>query len=127
MSTPLTSPEVQPSAEIPVVKVLYLFAGRRRHSDVGAFLKQAESNGKIKLILKEFDIERSPMHDLTDVSLWSEIFDTLNEGGWCVIVSPPSIHFHVPGSNIFCIQVQNHCGQEHGPKVFHGCQMQTKS
>jgi len=85
----LTSPEVQPSAEIPVVKVLYLFAGRRRHSDVGAFLKQAESNGKIKLILKEFDIERSPMHDLTDVSLWSEIFDTLNEGGWCVIVSPP--------------------------------------
>ena len=87
--TPLTSTKVRPSAEIPVVKVLYLFAGRRRHSDVGAFLKQAESRGEIKLILKEFDIERSPMHDLTDVSLWSEILDTLNEGGWCIIVSPP--------------------------------------
>ena len=29
------------------------------------------------------------MHDLTDVSLWDEILDTLKEGGWCVIVSPP--------------------------------------
>ena len=74
---------------LPVVKVLYLFAGRRRHSDVAAFLRQAESDGKIKLVLKEFDIERSPMHDLTDVSLWDEIVDTLKEGGWCVIVSPP--------------------------------------
>ena len=89
VSTPPVVPEAQPSTEIPVVKVLYLFAGRRRHSDVAAYLKQAESMGKIKLILKEFDIERSPMHDLTDVSLWDEILDTLREGGWCVIVSPP--------------------------------------
>ena len=89
VSTPPLPPEVHPSAEIPVVKVLYLFAGRRRHSDVAAHLREAESLGKIKLILKEFDIERSPMHDLTDVSLWNEILDTLKEGGWCVIVSPP--------------------------------------
>ena len=31
---------------LPVVKVLYLFAGRRRHSDVAAFLRQAEVRWK---------------------------------------------------------------------------------
>ena len=89
VSTPPDKSKPQSSADLPVVKVLYLFAGRRRHSDVASFLKLAESLGKIKLVLKEFDIERSPMHDLTNVSLWDEILDTLREGGWCVIVSLP--------------------------------------
>ena len=78
-----------PATEVPLVKVLYLFAGRRRHSDVGAFLRQAEASGKIGLILKEFDIERSPDHDLSDVSLWDDVFKTLEEGSWFTIVSPP--------------------------------------
>ena len=68
---------------------MYLFAGRKRHSDVAAFLRQAEAKGHIRLLIKEFDIERSPNHDLTDVSLWDEVLDTLQQGGWCVIVSPP--------------------------------------
>lgn len=72
-----------------MVKVMYLFAGRKRHSDVAAFLRQAEAKGHIRLLIKEFDIERSPNHDLTDVSLWDEVLDTLQQGGWCVIVSPP--------------------------------------
>eukprot|EP00435_Cladocopium_sp_Y103_P025733 s2122_g6.t1 len=79
----------EPSPKVPVVKVLYLFAGRRRHSDVASFLKEAEAAGRIKLVLKEFDIERSPDHDLTDVSLWQQILDTLAEGDWFLIVSPP--------------------------------------
>ena len=83
-ATPSLESKSQPAPDLPVVRVLYLFAGRRRHSDV-----QAEAAGKIKLVLKEFDIERSPMHDLTNVSLWDEILDTLKEGGWCVIVSLP--------------------------------------
>ena len=87
--TPPEQPACQPSADLPVVKVLYLFAGKRRRSDVAAFLRQAEALGKFKLVLKEFDIERSPQHDLTDASLWDEILETLKEGGWCVIVSPP--------------------------------------
>ena len=68
---------------------MYLFAGARRHSDVAACLRQAEASGKIKLILKEFDIERSPDHDLTNVALWTEILETLDEGSWFIIVSPP--------------------------------------
>ena len=68
---------------------MYLFAGARRHSDVAACLRQAEASGNIKLILKEFDIERSPDHDLTNVALWTEILETLDEGSWFIIVSPP--------------------------------------
>jgi hypothetical protein len=68
---------------------MYLFAGRKRHSDVAAFLRQAVAKGHIRLLIKEFDIERSPNHDLTDISLWDEILETLKQGGWCIIVSPP--------------------------------------
>lgn len=71
------------------MKVMYLFAGRKRHSDVAAFLRQAVAKGHIRLLIKEFDIERSPNHDLTDISLWDEILETLKQGGWCIIVSPP--------------------------------------
>ena len=39
--------------------------------------------------LHEFDIERSPQHDLTDTSLWDQIYNTLGEGNWVLIVSPP--------------------------------------
>ena len=69
--------------------MVYLFAGKRRHSDVAAFLKKAEADGRFTVELHEFDIERSPQHDLTDDALWDKIFDTLKEGCWCLIVSPP--------------------------------------
>ena len=68
--------------------MVYLFAGKSRHSDIAAVLKKAESAG-LRVELHEFDIERSPQHDLTDTALWDRIFDTLKEGNWCLIVSPP--------------------------------------
>ena len=72
-----------------LVKVLYLFAGKRRQSDIGAFLNKIEATGKIQLQLLEFDIERSEEHDLRSKALWEEICDKLKEGGWFLIVSPP--------------------------------------
>ena len=54
---------------MPTLKVMYLFAGHQRHSDIGSFLKKAAESGKFKLELMEFDIERSPEHDLTDENL----------------------------------------------------------
>ena len=57
--------------------MVYLFAGKKRHSDVAAFLKKAETEGGVQVELHEFDIERSPQHDLTDTALWDKIFDTL--------------------------------------------------
>ena len=71
------------------LKVIYLFAGKQRHSDIGSFLRQYERSGVISLDIREFDIERSSQHDLTKDELWEEIFATLKEGGWILIVSPP--------------------------------------
>eukprot|EP00435_Cladocopium_sp_Y103_P074174 s127_g47.t1 len=122
---PPPDPQVGSSSQVPLVKVLYLFAGRRRHSDVAAFLRQAESSGKIRLILKEFDIERSPDNDLTNVSLWSEIFDTLKEGGWCVIVSPPCNTFSRARFQL----ILNSCGGglENPPVIGKGLKRSTDS
>ena len=77
------------SSSPPEVKVMYLFAGRRRQSDVASFLQRAHDEGCIKLTLKEYDLELSPDHDLTDLSIWEDIWATLAEGGWTLIVSPP--------------------------------------
>ena len=85
----LPSSPTRSQAAKPILKVVYLFAGKRRHSDVAAFLKKAETEGGVQVELHEFDIERSPQHDLTDNALWDKIFDTLKEGNWVLIVSPP--------------------------------------
>ena len=68
---------------------MYLFAGKRRQSDVASFLQRAHDEGRINLTLKEYDLELSPDHDLTDLSIWEDIWATLAEGGWTLIVSPP--------------------------------------
>ena len=51
-----------------------MFAGKRRQSDVGTFLKKLEADGRITLELLEYDIERSETHDLRSKELWQEIF-----------------------------------------------------
>ena len=71
------------------MKVIYLFAGKQRRSDIGSFLREHERSGAISLDIREFDIERSSQHDLTKDELWEEIFATLKEGDWILIVSPP--------------------------------------
>ena len=71
----------------PLLKVMYLFAGKHKHSDIGSFLRKAETNGTIRLQLLEFNIERSPDHALRDAS-WSDIHSQLSEGCWFLIVSP---------------------------------------
>ena len=89
MASPSGSTQVTGEEQRKTLKVMYLFAGRQRHSDIGAFLRKAEKSGKFRLVLMEFDIERSPDHDLTDDALWDRIFALLKEGDWVLVVSPP--------------------------------------
>lgn len=49
---------------------MYLFAGKRRQSDVGSFLKKAADEGIITLDLEEIDIERSSKQDEWYRHLW---------------------------------------------------------
>ena len=52
-------------------------------------MKKASQSKGFRLELMEFDIERSPEHDLTDEKLWERIGDLLKEGDWALIVSLP--------------------------------------
>ncbi len=75
------------------LKVMYLFAGKRRQSDVGSLLRAAEKAGHFNLVFREIDIERGPDHDLRDKQLWESIFAELQQGDWFLIVSPPCNSF----------------------------------
>lgn len=75
--------------QVSSLKLMYLFAGGSRHSDVASFLKKWSTDYGFSLQLKELDIGRSPEHDLKNQALWDDIFNTLAEGEWCLIVSPP--------------------------------------
>ena len=55
---------------------------------MGSILQQEATSGNVTLSLYEFDIERSPEHDLTRDQLWDKINDLLEEG-YILIVSPP--------------------------------------
>ena len=55
---------------------------------MGSILQQEAASDNITLSLIEFDIERSPEHDLTRDQLWDWISDLLKEG-YILIVSPP--------------------------------------
>eukprot|EP00435_Cladocopium_sp_Y103_P002494 s2776_g1.t1 len=71
------------------LKVMYLFAGARRQSDVGSFLTQMASDLSFEFDLQEIDIGRSSDHDLTEQSLWDDIHRLLRDGDWVLFVSPP--------------------------------------
>ena len=75
------------------LKVMYLFAGKRRQSDVGSLLRAGEEAGHFNLVLKEIDLERGPENDLRDKQLWESIFAELQQGDWFLIVSPPCNSF----------------------------------
>eukprot|EP00435_Cladocopium_sp_Y103_P002182 s465_g1.t1 len=86
-------------ASPPEVKVMYLIAGKRRQSDVASYLQKAHDAGHIKLTLKEYDLELSPDHDLTDAKLRDDILNPFEEGDWYLIVSPPCNTFSRGNNN----------------------------
>ena len=69
---------------------MYLFCGKPRKADIKECLQQLSKTQKFQLTMREVDIERSSLDDLTDVSLWDELFSQVKSGLWdVVILSPP--------------------------------------
>lgn len=56
------------------LRVLYLFCGKPRKADIKVCLQHLSKTQKFQLTMREVDIERSSLDDLTDVSLWDELF-----------------------------------------------------
>ena len=69
---------------------MYLFCGKPRKADIKECLQQLSKTHKFHLTIREVDIERNAMDDLSSVSLWNEIFAEVRAGKWdCAILSPP--------------------------------------
>ena len=72
------------------LRVLYLFCGVPRRSDIHACLRRLSKKGGFTLEVKEVDIERSSDDDLSSEDLWRQLLDEVQSGRWDVIVlSPP--------------------------------------
>ena len=72
------------------LRVLYLFCGVPRRSDIHACLRRLSKKGGFTLEVKEVDIERSNDDDLSSEDLWQQLLGEVQSGLWDVIVlSPP--------------------------------------
>ena len=70
--------------------VLYLFAGRERHADIGLFLKEMAAKNGCNLVLDEFDILRGEDQDLAQDDTWETLKSKLQHGFYdAVVVAPP--------------------------------------
>ena len=73
-----------------VFRVLYLFCGKPRKSDLRAWLTRLAPGFKCTVHVREVDIARSSEDDLSGEGLWQKFFTEVAEGKWdAVFLSPP--------------------------------------
>ena len=76
------------------MRVLYLFAGKKRWGDIKCHLLKMTKAYGIRLVMDEFDVLRSEGHDLTDGKTWEEIMERIESGLYhTVLMAPPCEDF----------------------------------
>ena len=72
------------------LRVLYLFAGVKRKSDIASFLEKETSRRLWKLELKEVDLlQHGEEDDVLDDQVWEAILKSIREGYWHGTVGTP--------------------------------------
>ncbi|CAE8640253.1 unnamed protein product [Polarella glacialis] len=85
---------VLPSAPLHVIKVLYVFAGLKRESDLRDCLESLQSQHKFLLEMREVDLCRGQHDDVTDEKVWQEIMLSIEAGVWSIVIMTPPCHTH---------------------------------
>ena len=71
-------------------KILYLFSGKRRKTDLKSVLWEEGLNHSLEMNVTEFDIINDPSQDLLDDGVWETIQqDIKNRVYDLIVVSPP--------------------------------------
>ena len=84
-TTPLQSP---PSQSGVTLRVLYLFAGKPRRSDVAYYLKTlAPTDARFEIV--EVDLARSSEHDLAEEANWFKHKSQIQAGSYDVVLASP--------------------------------------
>ena len=72
------------------LRVFYVFAGKKRRSDVRRFLETLCKSNQVDLQMYEWDIARDPNHDILNSEVAAEIFKAVQDlRPHCVICTPP--------------------------------------
>ena len=87
-------PRVPSHTMVRKVRVLYLFAGAARRSDVHHFLALKCEREGFQLTIKEIDLLRHKSHDVTDDALWTQLMEEIKLGLWDVFVCTPPCNTH---------------------------------
>jgi len=75
---------------IRTLRVLYLFAGRKRKNDLASYLYKQAALNNLTLHLKEVDLLQNGEEDnVLDNKVWRQILETIERGNWDVIVGTP--------------------------------------
>jgi hypothetical protein len=75
-----------------VLKVLYVFAGAKRRSDVHECLLQLQQQFGFILFMQEIDLLRG--QDVSDQQYWAEVQRSVDAGEWHVLIITPPCHTH---------------------------------
>ncbi len=92
-SPKLAPPTISP-AKKRQVRVLYLFAGKERKSDVGQWLLKLAKEYDAEVLLEQIDILRDPDHDITKPGAWAKIKLNISSGQVDVFICTPPCHTH---------------------------------
>ena len=76
------------------VRVLYVFAGKQRQSDVGHHLRRMQEQNLIALNLLELDLLRSPDHDVLQADFWADTMQKVDSGHYNVVIMTPPCNTH---------------------------------
>ena len=93
--SPSVSPIPSPSRHTKVLRVLYLFAGKRRKNDIRAKLIIKCKRREVGLAMKEVDLLLHGEEDnMLDDGAWNQVMETVDRGDWDIqIVTPPCNDF----------------------------------
>ena len=75
---------------IKLLRVLYLFAGRKRKNDLKSYLDKHAALNNLTLHMKEVDLLQNGENDnVLDDKVWHQILETISRGDWDTIVGTP--------------------------------------
>ena len=79
---------------LPLVSLIYIFAGKLRQSDVGGILREFADKGIIALHVLEIDLLRAPDHNVSNEVFWKSLLKRVRDREFKVVIATPPCNTH---------------------------------
>ena len=81
------------------LRVLYIFAGIKRRSDLYDCLTELQKEFNFILFMREIDLLRNPEDDVTKETFWEQTMQSIRDSNWQVLIVTPPCHTHSRSRN----------------------------